>query len=336
MNLIRAVVLISLFPLVSCNALLTSDESASSMAVTEDLESRTYHFTYTVQVPAPQAGTKVLKVWVPLPMQDSGVQRVTNLKSSIVGNTAELSENTEPVYGNRMLYAEISNPQGETTIRWEADVLRIADVGQGTQPPVKNYRLANRLIPLDGSARELASELGIIDTSLDSHAKARRVFDDVLTGMEYNKKVPGYGLGDFQRALDICMGNCTDFHARFIGTCRAASIPTRFTMGIPMKSDPQGTYNSYHCWAHWFDGRNWNPVDISEADKIVATDPQGADKFFGHLGVDRVALTFGRDLILSPPQQAEPLNYFVFPYVEADGQPVTMDKSMWEFTYKDL
>lgn len=28
----------------------------------------------------------------------------------------------------------------------------------------------------------------------------------------------------------------------------------------------------------------------------------------------------GRDLVLNPPQSGEPLNYFVYPYVEVDGK----------------
>ena len=28
----------------------------------------------------------------------------------------------------------------------------------------------------------------------------------------------------------------------------------------------------------------------------------------------------GRDLRLNPPQEGKPLNYFVYPYVEVDGQ----------------
>jgi hypothetical protein len=33
-----------------------------------------------------------------------------------------------------------------------------------------------------------------------------------------------------------------------------------------------------------------------------------------------VQFTMGRDITLSPPQQGQPLNYFVFPYVEVDGK----------------
>ena len=154
--------------------------------------------------------------------------------------------------------------------------------------------------------------------------------------MDYDKKTPGWGLGDFDRAVEVCRGNCTDFHARFIGTGRAADIPTRFTMGIPMKPKPSGTYNSYHCWAHWHDGQSWHPVDISEADKIVKKDPAGAERFFGHLSPHRIALAVGRDLVLNPPQAAEPLNYFVFPHAEANGATMKLDKTMWTFSYQDV
>jgi hypothetical protein len=33
-----------------------------------------------------------------------------------------------------------------------------------------------------------------------------------------------------------------------------------------------------------------------------------------------VQFTEGRDLKLKPPQDGEPLNYFIYPYVEVDGK----------------
>jgi len=38
--------------------------------------------------------------------------------------------------------------------------------------------------------------------------------------------------------------------------------------------------------------------------------------------VNRVFFTYGRDIRLSPDQKSEPLNYFIYPYAEANGQPV--------------
>ena len=36
--------------------------------------------------------------------------------------------------------------------------------------------------------------------------------------------------------------------------------------------------------------------------------------------MNRVQFSMGRDLRLTPPQEGKPLNYFVYPYVEVDGQ----------------
>ncbi len=57
-------------------------------------------------------------------------------------------------------------------------------------------------------------------------------------------------------------------------------------------------------------------MDISEAWK----DQSRREYFFGAHDVNRVQFTMGRDLVLSPPQSGEPLNYFVYPYVELDGK----------------
>ena len=36
--------------------------------------------------------------------------------------------------------------------------------------------------------------------------------------------------------------------------------------------------------------------------------------------MNRVQFSMGRDLVLNPPQSGEPLNYFVYPYVEVAGK----------------
>jgi len=48
---------------------------------------------------------------------------------------------------------------------------------------------------------------------------------------------------------------------------------------------------------------------------------------------DRVEFSVGRDLVLNPRQTGEPLNFFVYPYAEADGKPITpIERS---FAYRD-
>ena len=46
-----------------------------------------------------------------------------------------------------------------------------------------------------------------------------------------------------------------------------------------------------------------------------------------------MTLSTGRDLTLEPKQDGEPLNYFLNPYAEADGQPAKTAKT---WTYKDI
>jgi hypothetical protein len=57
-------------------------------------------------------------------------------------------------------------------------------------------------------------------------------------------------------------------------------------------------------------------VDISEAWKHQSK----KDYFFGAHDADRVQFTAGRDIELSPRQQGDPLNYFIYPYVEVGGK----------------
>lgn len=106
----------------------------------------------------------------------------------------------------------------------------------------------------------------------------------------------------------------------------------QFTMGIPMT--PEAKAGGYHCWAHFYDGTSWIPVDISEAQKVVAKDPAKAEWFFGHLDADRISLTVGRDLTLSPKQKGDPLLFFAYPYVEVDGKVGADVKDKRSFTWE--
>lgn len=307
-----------------------ADTAASAAA----LPSRRYRFTYEARVPKAPSGTKVLRLWAPLPRDEEGVQRISDLRIEAPDGARET---VSADFGNRFLFAEVSNPGDEVTLRWSATVVRTLDQGQGKGEVNERYLAPDRLVPLGDEAREAVVRLRLEEDGLEEREIAQRIYDDVLAGMVYDKSEPGWGEGDFLRSLTVCKGNCTDFHARFIGVGRAAGLPVRFSMGIPM--DPSKTsYNSYHCWAHWFDTASgtWRPVDISEADKIADRDPAGAARFFGQIDPHRITLTYGRDLNLEPRQAGPPLNFMVFPYAEADGVQVPMDKSMWTFSWVDL
>jgi len=68
------------------------------------------------------------------------------------------------------------------------------------------------------------------------------------------------------------------------------------------------------------------PVDASEAKK-----KDMPDAYFGTIPNDRIEFTAGRDVVLSPPQHGEPLNYFVYPYAEAHGKALEPPRAELRF-----
>jgi hypothetical protein len=71
-------------------------------------------------------------------------------------------------------------------------------------------------------------------------------------------------------------------------------------------------------------------VDISEAWKNQSR----REYYFGAHDVNRVQFSRGRDITLSPKQAGEPLNYFVYPYVEVAGQK--WENVSNDFSFADL
>ncbi|MGE0434867.1 MAG: transglutaminase-like domain-containing protein [Planctomycetota bacterium] len=303
---------------------------------------RKYRFTYNTRIPAGD-GTKELRIWVPLAMKDAGVQEVADEKIEVMPAGINHKVTTDK-WGNRMIYVAVANPTEEIKISWSATISRWEDWGQGSLPDNDRWKQSDKLINLD-DAKDMVGKLGL--EGKDEGDKANVIYADVLDNMKYDKSgqawdpatMTGWGGGSYKHATTVCEGNCTDFHARFMGIGRASGMSVRFTMGIPMKTDAKGTYNSYHCWAHWYNHKTnkWIPVDISEADKVAESDPDRAKWFNGHLCCNRLALSVGRDVTLEPKQKGDALNYFVFPYAEADGKSVKLAKDAnWDFAYENV
>ncbi len=191
----------------------------------------------------------------------------------------------------------------------------------------------DRLVPVDGKIRDWAREVVGNDDAATDIQKARAIYNHVVATVKYDKSGKGWGRGDIYYACDARRGNCTDFHAIFIGYCRAVGVPARFAIGLPLPSGRRaGEIEGYHCWAEFYAGGvGWVPVDASEA----AKDPARREYFFGAHDENRVELSKGRDLILAPPQRGAPLNYFVYPYAELDnGKP--FDELKISITFRDV
>jgi transglutaminase-like putative cysteine protease len=302
--------------------------------------SRTFHFTCNVIVKDIPSEAKRVRVWIPVPHTDEHqTVRVLTVKAPVKTRMTQ-----EPQYGNRMMYAEIQNSApGRAEFTLEYKITRreysrgdYAALKRTDQKPSVVLASMNRLIapdsliPTDGKIKELAGQ--VTGSQSGAVAKAKAAYDYLFTNMRYDKTGSGWGRGDAVWACDAKRGNCTDFHSPFIGMLRADGIPARFDIGFPLPEDKdKGDIAGYHCWAEFYARKTgWIPVDISEAWKAK----QKQDYFFGSVDANRVQLSTGRDIALSPKQDGPALNYFVYPYVEVDGKPY--DKLDKQFSFEEV
>ena len=301
---------------------------------------RSFHFTYSFTVKDIPAGTKRVRVWIPVPETDKH-QTVHVLTVKAPGKTQMTQEGE---YGNRMMYTEIDNPatsQTEFSVQYavtrreysrgDYEQLERGDQQPGIVPSSMSRLIApDSLIPTDGKIKNLATEL--TGSKSGTVTKAKAAYDYFFTTMRYDKTGTGWGRGDALWACDSKHGNCTDFHSPFIGVLRADGIPARFDIGFPLPEDKdKGEISGYHCWAEFYAQKTgWIPVDISEAWKAK----EKRDYFFGSVDANRVQFSTGRDVSLSPKQDGPALNYFVYPYVEIDGRPY--DKLDKKFSFEEV
>ena len=302
-------------------ALLAVLFSAVAISAAQSVRHFSFHYGFTVKdVPA---GERV-RVWFPIAHSDEFQEvRVSSAQGDL-----PLKKTHESRFGNEMYYAESARAKGgDAHFEIVYDVVRHEHLTLGLNRPrlqeaslkkkeSEQYLAPDKLVPVTGLPAQLAAQVASDKSSqLD---KAHAIYDYVFSNMRYDKTGTGWGHGDVLYACDAKKGNCTDFHSLFIAMARSQQIPARFEIGFPL---PTGKTSSevagYHCWAEFFNPQNgWVPVDISEAWKH----PEKKDYFFGAHDVNRVQFSIGRDLKLNPPQQGDPLNYFVYPYVEVGGK----------------
>jgi transglutaminase-like putative cysteine protease len=337
---LRILSLLLLLSLPAC--LLSAQTNSSSQKFSPP--ARSLRFTYSFTVKDIPAGTKLVRVWVPVPQTDQHqTVRVLGVKAPVKTQMTHESE-----YGDHMIYAEIKNPaadKAEFTLEYEVTrreysrgdyaQLERKDKDKNQKPALvsvsmKRLVAPDSLIPIDGKIKELAVE--VTGSQTGTVAKAKAAYDYLFTNMRYDKTGSGWGRGDAVWACDAKHGNCTDFHSPFIGMLRADGIPARFDIGFPLpENKDKGDIAGYHCWAEFYAGKTgWVPVDISEAWKAK----EKQDYFFGSVDANRVQFSSGRDITLSPKQDGPALNYFVYPYVEVDGK--TYDKIDKKFSFEEV
>jgi transglutaminase-like putative cysteine protease len=314
---------------------LTGPDNSSSRAAT-----RSFDFNYQVHFPPTGNPAGPIRLWIPLPQAD-GYQDVSSMR---IESPVAYTQGRDSEYKNT--FAEFKPTAQQATAGFDVTLLfsatrhehKVALVGasvntavlSSTDPMFRRYLEPDKLVPLDGTIAELAKEHTAGDTT--EIEKARHIYEYVVATMRYDKTGEGWGRGDAIWACTAKRGNCTDFHSLFIGMMRSSGIPARFEMGFSLpEGKTEGDIAGYHCWAEFYlNGIGWVPVDASEAWK----NPAKHDYFFGAHDVNRVFFTYGRDIRLSSEQKGDPLNYFIYPYAEINGQAVKNLQT--HFSFRDV
>jgi transglutaminase-like putative cysteine protease len=298
---------------------------------------RNFEFTYLTRIPTFPPDAKATRIWIPLPQSDR-YQTIRDLK---IETPFAYTKHRDPEYGNEYLYLQVPAEKviEPAEVRVSLEVTRhehrvVLEPHPGTMqsgltsPELQRFLQSDRRVPLQGVVAELSAQ----QTSgiREPLAKARAIYDYVIATMRYDKSGTGWGNGDAIWACTAKRGNCTDFHSLFIGMMRAAGIPARFEIGFPLPADQHdGAVPGYHCWAQFYvEPYGWIPVDASEAWKH----PDKKAYFFGAHDDNRLQFTVGRDILLDPAQQGDPLNYFIYPYAELDGKPFALES---KFSFQD-
>lgn len=309
----------------------------------QEARTRTVSFVYSTTIQNLPPSVRTLEVWLPVPHSDKS-QTISDIKVE----SPYSYEVVEGQYGNTMLHLKLTSPPAQPfTVALRFRAIRrehlnpmatptfatiAARPAEAPDPDMARWLQPDRLVPLDGKIKQWAEEVVRQAKARTDLEKAQAIYNHVVSTVKYDKTGQGWGRGDIYYACDARRGNCTDFHAVFIGYCRALGIPARFSIGFPLPPERgAGEVKGYHCWAEFYTPQTgWVPIDASEA----AKNPSQRTYFFGAHDENRIEFTRGRDLTLAPHQQGAPLNYFVYPYAEVDGQPFTGVEQ--HFYYEDL
>jgi hypothetical protein len=269
-------------------------------------------FEFRYQATLPEITGKA-RCWLPLAGSDD-FQKVAVTAIRLPAPHRVL---TDSAHGNRVLFLELGPEHSGKPLEIVYDVERLEKGAYADDPErAAKYLLPERLVPSEDTIKAAAEKA--VEGRQGALMRARALYDHVIDQMRYMKFGEGWGNGDAVYACGALYGNCTDYHAYFIGLARSIGIPARFAIGaaIPSERNDGGT-DGYHCWAEFYADGKWWPVDISEADKFSALSMY----FFGHHPANRFEFTHGRDLALDPGPASGPINFLAYPYLEVDGKP---------------
>jgi transglutaminase-like putative cysteine protease len=219
----------------------------------------------------------------------------------------------------------------------------------------------SRVVPIDGIVKTTADSITQGLTTDD--AKARAIYEWIVTNTFRNPKTRGCGFGDIRYMLEAqdLGGKCADLSALYVGLARAAGLPARDVYGVRIAPSQIGykslglssdnATKAQHCRAEVYLAKHgWVPVDPADVRKVILEEPPGnhamddeivqkaRTRLFGSWEMNWMAYNSGHDVPL-PGSTRHPVNYFMYPHAEtAEGRvdPFDPDKFKYEITAKEL
>jgi hypothetical protein len=285
------------------------EASAKLQGVIENEDA--FEFVYKVTLPSME---KSARMWLPIPISDKF--QTVELRSIEAPGTRTMLDDSE--HTNKILMLDLTPEDSGAKIEMRYAVKRTekASYAEELSSPAR-YLKADILVPNTKELRALGAKA--IRGKKTDLIRARALYDHVMDRMSYKKVGNGWGNGDATYACDSRTGNCSDYHSYFIAISRAVGIPARFAVGaaIPSARD-DGGISGYHCWAEFYADGKWWPIDVSEGDKYSNL----STYYFGHHPANRIELSRGRDLSVSPGPVSGPINFLAHPTLEVGGKYV--------------
>ncbi len=269
----------------------------------------------------PKSGNNV-QLWIPLPQSDDE-QEMTQLS---VDSPVVFHINAEPHYGNKMVYVDSADLQNGNKISLTYKIRRkTAGTIIDKDEEIHKHLVLTEREKWDQNITMFADR--VVSNEKDPLEIGRKIYYALVDYLTYNKKIPGCGMGISTLTFENKAGRCDDFHALFRTMMIYKGVPVKWEQGIPLpypsvsvkNGQMEGDCTGAHCWVRFYAGDGkWVPVDASEANKRQDL----RDYFFGTLSPNRFKVSTGRNIILNPPQNGEPLNNFPFTYGETNGVPL--------------
>ncbi len=327
-----AILLLAVLPLVAASpgCQKAAAKYSSTELVVPQQKQGVVTFDITIDVPE---GADDVRLWLPYPTSN---QYQTIEDVNIEGNFDSSGVYREAEHGTLSLYAEWNEPSADARLTYSFKITRKEIImknfpkGEGAIPvDVEKYLLPTSLGPTVDGIKDTAVEITRGEKTI--LGKATAIYDYIVENGERDPTIIGCGTGDVEALLENLSGKCADISPVFVALARSVGVPAREIYGTRIAKDGDIS-GAYHCRAEFYlPGYGWVPVDPSDVLKFMLKNDCDLDNpdtvatrhyLFGAQTETYVDFYPGKDITLNPPQHGGPLNYFMYPYAEVNGQPL--------------